>query len=111
MRRVILNEGVTHDPRPELEEHGFLTDTVHYHKWDGLPNRRWLTEADSAGFEVAVTADQSLPFQENLSNWGLGIVVLSDTKWTITPSKITKVVDAIQTVGPGDWELVDVRDG
>ena len=111
MRRVLLNEGVTHDLRPILEEHGFPTETVHYHKWHGLPNRRWLTKADSAGVAVAVTADQSLPFQENLSNWRLGIVVLSTTKWTITPSKIAKIVDAIQTVGPGDWKPVDVRDG
>ena len=110
MKRVILNEGVTHALRPVLEEHGFPTETVQYRKWGGLPNHSWIAEASKAGCDVVVTTDGGIPHQQNLAKLGLGVVVLSDTKWVITPDNELRIVDAIRSVGPGDWTVVDVRD-
>jgi len=110
VKRVILNEGVNHALRPVLEEHGFPTETVQYRKWRGLSNHSWIAEAGKAGYDVVVTTDQGIPDQQNLHKLGLGVVVLNDPKLAITPDTIRRIVDAIRSVGPGDWIMVDVRD-
>lgn len=109
MKRVILNEGVTHALRPVLEEHGFPTETVQYREWSGFPNHSWIPEASKAGYDVVVTTDGAIPAQQNLDKLGLGVVVLNDTNWTITPDKARRIVDAIRSVGPGDWIVADAK--
>jgi len=42
----------------------------------GLKNGELLQRAADAGFEVFVTADQNLEFQQNLARSRLGVVVL-----------------------------------
>ena len=68
MRRVLLDEGVTHGLRPILDSYGFPTETVQYRRWAGYRNHKWIRFANAAGFDVAVTADQDLPHQQNLSH-------------------------------------------
>ena len=44
--------------------------------WAGLNNGELLRRAAAAGFEVFLTADQNLEFQQNLQHAGLCVVVL-----------------------------------
>lgn len=44
--------------------------------WAGLKNGALLAQAEAASFQVFLTGDQSLEFQQNLSKRRLGIVVL-----------------------------------
>jgi len=44
--------------------------------WAGLKNGELLRVAADAGFEVLVTADRNLQFQQNLSQSRLGIILL-----------------------------------
>ena len=44
--------------------------------WAGLKNGELLQRAADAGFEIFVTADQNLEFQQNLARSRLGVVVL-----------------------------------
>jgi hypothetical protein len=50
--------------------------TVQQESWAGLKNGALLTRAEDAGFSVFVTGDQNLEFQQNISNWRLGVIVL-----------------------------------
>lgn len=49
--------------------------TVQEQRWSSKENGELLTLA-SREFEVLVTADQNLPFQQNLKNFELGVVIL-----------------------------------
>jgi hypothetical protein len=44
--------------------------------WAGLRNGELLRRASASGFEIFVTADHNLPFQQNLAEAGLGVIVL-----------------------------------
>ena len=44
--------------------------------WDELENGELLTVAEAAGFEVLVTTDKNLSFQQNLARRKIAIVVL-----------------------------------
>jgi hypothetical protein len=50
--------------------------TVQQRGWAGLKNGELLRVAADAGFEVLVTADRNLQFQQNLSQSRLGIILL-----------------------------------
>jgi len=50
--------------------------TVQGEGWSGLKNGVLLGRAAEAGFEVFLTADQNLEFQQNLSRSGLFVLVL-----------------------------------
>src|SRR5947209_8577247 len=45
--------------------------------WSGFRNGRLIDRAMSAGFEVLLTADRNLPYQQNVPALGLALVVLA----------------------------------
>jgi hypothetical protein len=55
---------------------GHQIRTVQQERWAGLTNGELLKQAEAAGFELFLTADQNLEFQQNLRQSGLGIIVL-----------------------------------
>jgi hypothetical protein len=54
--------------------------------WDELENGELLTAAEAAGFEVIVTTDRNLRYQQNFDNRKLAIVVLGRGRWTLMKS-------------------------
>ena len=49
--------------------------------WDSLANGELLTAAEAAGFEVMVTTDRNLAYQQNLSGRRIALVVLTTPAW------------------------------
>jgi hypothetical protein len=50
--------------------------TVQQQGWAGLKNGELVQRAAEAGFEVFITADQNLEFQQNLARSSLFVLVL-----------------------------------
>ncbi len=73
--RVLLDESLPRQLALEISE--FEVRTVGQQNWTGLSNGELLRKAESDEFQVFVTADQNLQYQQNLSNSSLGIVVLA----------------------------------
>lgn len=65
-------------PRP-LRRHlaGHTIRTVQEMGWAGLKNGRLLEAAEAAGFEILLTFDQNLRYQQNLTNRLIAIVVVA----------------------------------
>ena len=49
--------------------------------WDRLSNGDLLTEAGRAGFDMLVTADNNMSYQQNLKGQRIALVVLSTPQW------------------------------
>src|SRR6476660_361059 len=72
--RVLLNEQL---PRQRVREiRGHEVSTVQQWGWAGLKNGELLQVAADTGFQVLVTADRNLQFQQNLSRSRIGIILL-----------------------------------
>jgi predicted nuclease of predicted toxin-antitoxin system len=71
--RVLLDEQL---PRHLAREIGGHDVSTVQRGWAGLKNGELLRVAADAGFEVLVTADRNLQFQQNLSQSRLGIILL-----------------------------------
>jgi len=88
--RVLLDEQLPRRLARELVGHDVRT--VQQQGWAGLKNGDLLQRAADAGFEVFLTADQNLQFQQNLARARLGVVVL------VAPSN--KLQDLLPLVAP-----------
>ncbi len=63
--------------------------------WEELENGELLAEAEAAGFEVLVTTDRNLPYQQNLKGRKIAIVVLGKGRWSLMRPHVAKIVAAI----------------
>lgn len=76
--------------------------------WSKLTNGELLDAAEGAGYEVFVTTDSNLQYQQNLSRRRLGVVVLLSTSWPRIQQVMQAVVEAIDGAGPGMCREVDI---
>ena len=76
--------------------------------WDTLSNGELLAAAESAGFELLLTADTGIACQQNLKDRKIAIVILSGNSWRLVQRVIRKVVVAIEKAEPGSYAFVEV---
>ena len=72
--RVLFDQATPVPLRSFLQGH--TERTAAQESWDRLPNGELLNSAEAAGFDVLLTADKNLRYQQNLSGRKLAIVVL-----------------------------------
>jgi hypothetical protein len=60
---------------------GHDVESAFERSWQALQNGDLLTAAEQAGFDLVITTDQNLRYQQNLSARSLAIIVLSTTDW------------------------------
>ena len=77
--------------------------------WDKLTNGTLLGVAEAAGFEVLVTTDKNLEYQQNLSQRKIAIVVLGLPQWPQLRLRVEIVVEAVNSAKPGSYVVVDPR--
>lgn len=71
--KVLLDECVPRKLRRELADHEVLSVTER--GWSGITNGKLLALAE-AEFDVFLTAEQNLKYQQNLKAFNLGVIVL-----------------------------------
>ena len=103
--QVLFDQGTPVPLRRYLTPHAVAT--VFEKGWSTLQNGELLSTAEREGFEVLVTTDQNLKYQQNLRERRLAIVVLMTTSWPRIERKVTHVVAAINSVKPGDYIEVE----
>ena len=76
--------------------------------WDTLSNGDLLTEAERAGFEVFLTADKNIQYQQNLAGRKIAVVVLITPQWPLVRLRIAKIAAAVNAATPGSYREVDI---
>jgi hypothetical protein len=105
--KIILDESVPQKLRLLIEgEHTVVT--VWYQGWSGLKNGTLLDAAEQAGFELFITADQELSYQQNLAGRKIALVVLSTNNWSFIKAGIGKIIAAVDAVTPGSYTEVEI---
>jgi hypothetical protein len=67
-----------------------------------------LNHAEAARFEVLVTTDKNLRYQQNLTTRKIAIVVLGKGRWTLIQPQVAKVVAAVNAATPGSFAEVEI---
>lgn len=84
-----------------LAEH--VITTTNELGWSTLKNGELLAAAEGEGFELFVTTDTNLKYQQNLVGRRIGIVVLGTTSWPRIKAATKLVVRAIDSAKPGAY--------
>ena len=78
--KLLFEQGTPAPLRRHL--HGHSVDTLAEKGWSHKGNGELPDLAERDGYDVLVTLDQSLPHQQNLARWRVGVVVLLSTDWS-----------------------------
>jgi hypothetical protein len=76
--------------------------------WDRLSNGELLTAAEQAGFELLLTTDKNIRYQQNLTGRKIAIVVLGTSQWPVLRLHVQQVVAAVNAATPGSYTEVDI---
>jgi len=83
-------------------------DTAAELGWAHLENGDLLTAAEREGFDLMITTDQNLRFQQNLDERRIGIIVLMSTSWPRIQNKIDEVIAAVDSLPSGGYAEVTI---
>jgi len=90
---------------------GHAVRTAAQQGWSMLRNGDLLLAAEEAGFEVPLTTDKNIRYQQNLSARRIAIVVLGRQQWPELKPHVQRVVDAIDAAMPGSYAEVEIPGG
>lgn len=76
--------------------------------WDRLVNGELIAAAESAGFEILLTTDKNIRYQQNLTGRKIAFVVLGNQQWPVLRRYVERVVAAVNAATPGRYTEVDV---
>ena len=76
--------------------------------WDTLTNGDLLAMAEQAGFDVFVTADKNMRYQQNLKGRTIAIVVLSTPQWPVVRLHLGRIAAAVNAAMPGSYVEVEI---
>jgi len=106
---VLFDNGTPRTLARYLIDHHTVTE-ARARGWERLENGELLTIAEAAGFEVIVTTDRNLRYQQKLASRKIGIVVLGKGRWTIIKSHVAEVVAAVNAATPSSYSEVEIPD-
>lgn len=67
---------------------GHTVKTAWEQGWDRLINGDLLDDAENAGFDVMLSADQGITYQQNLKDRRIAIVILGKGQWPFIRSVV-----------------------
>ena len=76
--------------------------------WERLENGALLDAAEAAAFEILVTADKNIRYQQNLTSRKIAIVVLGNAQWPVLRRYVDRVVLALNGATPGSYTEVEI---
>ena len=90
--RVLFDNGTPRGLAVALPGH--TVEEARSRGWDALGNGELLDAAEAAGFEVFLTTDRSIRYQQNLTGRKLAIVVLDKARWRLIKTRLTEIAAA-----------------
>jgi hypothetical protein len=105
--RILFDKNVPLGVRHFLKKHEVRT--VVEMKWPPqLENGELLQAAEVAAFDVLVTSDQNIRYQQNLTDRKLALVVLGSNIWPIVRTHRTKIAVKVDAAGVGSYTFIEM---
>jgi hypothetical protein len=106
--RILFDKNVPVGVRRLLSGHA--VQTFPETGWDPqLENGELLKAGEAAGFDVVVTSDQNIKYQQNLAGRKLALVVLGSNIWPIVRDHAAAIKNAIDAATPGSYAFIEMK--
>jgi len=76
--------------------------------WHELENGELIRRAEEAGYEVLLTTDKNIRYQQNLSNRKIALVVLGNSQWPLVRLHLDRIAEAVNAAATGSYTLVGI---
>ena len=105
--RILLDKNVPVGVRRFLPKH--QVQTLVEMQWpDQLENGELLKMAEQAGFDVLVTSDQNIRYQQNLAGRKLALVVLGSNVWPVVQQHSAAIAVRVAQATPGGYDFIEM---
>ena len=104
--KILFDQGTPVPLRRFLSSH--TIDTAYELGWQSLENGALLSAAEKGGYELLITTDQNLKYQQNLSDRKVAVVVLLSTSWPRIRERLDTIVGIVETVATGSYNEVSI---
>ena len=87
---------------------GHIVEEARARGWEELANGELIDVAEQAGFEVMLTTDKNIRYQQNLKARNIALVVLEHSQWPMVKLVAESIVAAVNSAQPGSYVEVEV---
>ena len=105
--RILFDKNVPVPARRFLRRHE--VHTIPEMQWpDRLKNGELLKKAEDSGFNVMVTSDQNIRYQQNLTGRKLALVVLGSNIWPIVRTHGDTISATVDGAMAGSYTFIEM---
>lgn len=103
MKKILLDENLPQPLRHHLAGHE--VSTVGFMGWSGTKNGALITLIEGT-FDILITGDQNLRYQQNLSQRKVSIIELPATRLDALLPLVPQILAAIDSSGNGSYTRI-----
>ena len=104
--KILFDQGTPAPLRKHLAPH--LVETAYEKGWSDFKNGVLLALAETEGFDLLITTDQSIRYQQNLTGRQISIVVLLTTSWPRIKKRCDQIAATIEQLPSGSYVEIAV---
>ena len=104
--RVLFDNGTPRGVGAALTDH--IVEEARARGWDTLRNGELLDAAEASRFEVFVTTDRNLRYQQNLAGRKIAIIVLGNGRWRLIKNRLPIIGAAVAEAVPGSFAEIEI---
>jgi predicted nuclease of predicted toxin-antitoxin system len=87
---------------------GHTVEEARLHGWEELTNGALIDAAEHAGFELIITTDKNIRYQQNLKGRKIALIVLENSQWPMVKLAAANIVAAVNAATPGSYTEVEI---
>jgi hypothetical protein len=88
---------------------GHTIATAQARGWDKLNNGALLSAAEESAFDLLLTTDRRIRYQQNLAGRTIALVVVTGTtKWSSVRLHVERIAAAVNAATPGSYTEVEI---
>ena len=104
--KILFDQGTPVPLRRYLPEH--TIDTAYERGWSELSNGNLLAMAEQDNYELLITTDRNLRYQQNLTGRQIAIVVLLSTSWPRIQQQTDRIQSVVDGIQAGEYQEVPI---
>jgi hypothetical protein len=104
--RILFDHGTPSGIAGALSGHD-VTEAIE-RGWDRLSNGELLKVAEAAGFDLLLTTDKRIRYQQNLTGRKIAVVVLGNSTWRVVRLYLDRIALVVADAKPGSYAEVDI---
>ena len=102
--RIILDQNTPLGLRRALQ--GYEVVPARSMGWASIENGELIRAAEEAGFEILITCDRNIRYQQRLTGRKIALIELTTTNWPVIRPHLANVLAAVQAATPGSYATV-----